>query len=66
MHFKNQETALSPNGRGAQPYLSRDIIDDSNCPLSRGETVVAELIPRVGVILRPKNSPEIVKVDLDD
>lgn len=53
MQYKRQETVLSPNGRGVQPYLSRDIVEDSSCPLDPGDTVVAALVPSVGVLLVP-------------
>ena len=65
MHDKQQETTLTANGRGVQPYISRDIIRDTRCPLIPGETAVAELVPDVGVILRPAGSAEIDEVIVD-
>lgn len=63
---KETDTKLSANGKGAQPYLPRDLIDDTGCPLRRGETVSAGLIPGIGVILLPIDGPDVREVILDD
>lgn len=45
------EVTLTPNGYGAQPYLSRDLLEDSRCPLEQGQTVTARVIENVGILL---------------
>ena len=53
--MNKQQIRLTPNGRGAQPYISRDILEDSACPLRQGQRCRATLIPGVGVLLQAAN-----------
>lgn len=48
--------SLTENGYGATAYFSRDLLEDTGCPLDRGGKAVAQLVPDVGVLL----------VDVDD
>lgn len=48
-----QELSLAPNGRGAQAYLSRDVLEDSACPLDQGQSVRAIVYRDIGILLVP-------------
>ena len=63
---KSTNTKLSANGKGVQPYIPRDLIEDTGCPLDRGEVVSAGLIPGVGVLLTPIDGPDVLEVILDE
>jgi hypothetical protein len=49
--MKNEFLTLTPNGRGATAYLSRDLLEDSACPLCQGRDVRAELHHGIGILL---------------
>ncbi len=48
--------SLTENGYGATAYIGRDLLEDTGCPLDRGGTAIARLVPDVGILL----------VDVDD
>jgi len=56
-NYKQHGVSLAPNGRGAHSYLSRDLLDDSRCPLNQGDRATARLIPGVGILIVP--DPEL-------
>lgn len=43
--------SLTPNGYGSTIYLGRDLLQDTQCPLSRGDDATARIIPNVGVLV---------------
>lgn len=61
-----REITLSPNGFGAQPYLSRDLLDDSRCPLTRGEACGAHVIDGVGILLAEADSDAEYDIEMEE
>lgn len=49
--MKQDTVRLTPNGNGAQPYLSSSILDDSACPLRQGEDVAVEVVDGIGLLI---------------
>lgn len=61
--MSDQDTIfLAPNGYGAQPYISRDLLGDSGCPLDPGDTCIGHAIPGVGILLVDASDPRTFDV----